>query len=459
MTTTPAAIATGTPRRVRGSAALAALALLLVGCAPTEPAPPASPPAASAVAIPETAVGEMTQWILGEMNGESESAAADWAERLHADFTAEVSADEVAALINRQIRPARPLTPLAYRGDEGHAVTTIAGALGDPFDLDLTVDDGGLIVGLWLGPVQPSHTPAASMDEIRDRLAALPGAVRALITLDGEVLYQRAPDAAAPIGSMFKLYVLAAVADAVAAGTVSWDDTLTVTADVRSLPSGELQDAPEGTEVTVRDATEKMISISDNTATDMLIALVGRDAVEAAVAALGHHEPGTMRPFLTTREAFALLWGRHEDLRTRWTDGDEAARRTVLAELAARPFDIGVDDVDDAPGWAAGIEWFATAHDIAAAHAGLSVRAESMPQIAEILAVNPGVGVDAARWPVVAFKGGSSPGAVSGSWRAVDADGRVLMMTLLLSDEDAAAVTDAQPELFGLAADVFAVAD
>jgi beta-lactamase class A len=78
-----------------------------------------------------------------------------------------------------------------------------------------------------------------------------------------------------------KLYVLHALGDAVAAGKLSWDQPLTVTAQLKSLPSGVLQYEPEGTQISVLDAAAKMISISDNTAADMLIHLVGRSAVEA----------------------------------------------------------------------------------------------------------------------------------------------------------------------------------
>jgi beta-lactamase class A len=50
---------------------------------------------------------------------------------------------------------------------------------------------------------------------------------------------------------------------------------LTVTAQLKSLPSGVLQYESDGTQISVLDAATKMISISDNAATDMLINLVG----------------------------------------------------------------------------------------------------------------------------------------------------------------------------------------
>ena len=55
------------------------------------------------------------------------------------------------------------------------------------------------------------------------------------------------PDTPAPLGAAFKLYVLDALGDAVAAGKVRWNQPLTVTAQLKSLPPGELQDEPDGT--------------------------------------------------------------------------------------------------------------------------------------------------------------------------------------------------------------------
>ncbi|ALJ21037.1 Cpe/LpqF family protein [Microbacterium sp. No. 7] len=439
-------------------AAVAALALLLAGCSDARNDPPATSPSATEpaapVEIPATPVGEATQWILGEMNAEDDTDPADWASRLHEDFTSQVSAEEVAELINTQIRPARPLVATAYEGTEREAVTRVEGSLGAPFDLSVVVDGENLITGLLLGPAMPPREAATSIDEVGERWAALPGDTRVLVTLDDETVLSTEPDAASPLGSIFKLYVLGAVADAVAAGTVSWDDTVTVTDDVRSLPSGELQDAPAGTEVTVREAAEKMISISDNTATDLLIGLVGREAVEAAVAGMGHHDPALLRPFLTTRELFALQWGGHDDLIARWESGDEAARRALLAELDGRPFEVGIEDVDDTVRWQHDLEWFANADDIAAAHEALHARGEADAAVTGALTMNPGVRIDAAAWPEIAFKGGSNIGVLTGSWRAVRADGAVLTLVVLSSDDTAIPLTT-QSELFGLVEDVF----
>lgn len=437
------------------SAALAAVVVLAVtACGSTQNDPPATPTAR--VEIPATPVGAVTEWVLDQMNGEADTDPADWAPRLHDDFTAEVSPQEVTDIINRQIRPARPLVPTAYEGTERASRTVIEGAVGAPFELSIVIDDDDLITGLFMGPVTPERTAATTLDEVAQRWAALPGDIRVLVTLDDETLLETEADAAAPLGSIFKLYVLGAVADAVASGALSWDDTVTVTDDLRSLPSGELQDAPVGTEVTVREAAEKMISISDNTATDLLIDRVGRDAVEGAVASMGHHDPAAMRPFLTSRELFALAWGDNDDLADRWQSGDEAVRRTVLTELDARPFDVDVNSLDDQVRWQDELEWFASADDVAAAHDALHARAQRDAVVGEALSINPGLPFDGAAWPHVAFKGGSDVGVLTGSWRAERSDGGVLTLVVLASD-DAQISADTQAELFGLVQDVFTI--
>src|SRR5699024_5109109 len=103
----------------------------------------------------------------------------------------------------------------------------------------------------------------------------------------------------APSGSVFKLLVLSAVIEAVEAGELTWDDELTITPAVKSLPSGQLQDHPDGSTVPVREAATLMISISDNTATDLLMEKVGPERLAASLARVSD-EPDRLTPLLTT---------------------------------------------------------------------------------------------------------------------------------------------------------------
>ena len=46
---------------------------------------------------------------------------------------------------------------------------------------------------------------------------------------------------------MFKLYILSAVANQIDAGDLKWDQQLTITEQIKSLPTGALQNKPDGT--------------------------------------------------------------------------------------------------------------------------------------------------------------------------------------------------------------------
>lgn len=122
-----------------------------------------------------------------------------------------------------------------------------------------------------------------------------------------------------------------------AAGKVGWDQPLTITAQLKSRLSGVLQYEPDGTQISVRDTAAKMISISDSTAADMLINLVGRSAVEAAPTATGMAIPALDRPFLTTREMSVLALEHWPGLAKRYLAADEPGRRALLASTIDRP--------------------------------------------------------------------------------------------------------------------------
>lgn len=284
------------------------------------------------------------------------------------------------------------------------------------------------------------------MDELSERFDDFPATVHALITpVDAadEPLLAREADEPAPLGSMFKLYVLLAVSQAVESGELSWDTTLTVAAHNRSLPSGELQDEPDGTEVTVREAATKMIQLSDNTATDMLMQELDREAIEDAVLDAGHHDPELLSPFPSTREFFQIGWGDPEYFDT-WANGSQDEQRALLEQLERKP--IGEHDVTVSgdPIWPDGVEWFASAEDIAAVH--IALQEQEDPMVREILSGNPGIPPEA--FDYVGFKGGSSPGVLTGSWYVEAVNGDSYVVVLQSATEDPAGISTSSQTLF-----------
>ncbi|MDO5496063.1 MAG: serine hydrolase [bacterium] len=427
-----------------------------------DPAPSATPAVdgtdGSAVEIPETASGEMVRFLLGLLEGEEDLAPADLEGRLSPTLLAAISAPELAELMNTSIRPARPFTLTDYTGTESQAAATLASSLAPPFTMSISVDDAGLLDGIFFAPATPPRESATSIEEVAERLDALPLESRTLVTLTPaggtpEVLISHSPDDAAPLASIFKLYVLLAVAQAVQDGAISWDQELPVSEEDYSVPAGELEGRDS---VTVREAATLMISISDNTATDLLMRLVGRDSVEAAVEASGHADPAAMQPFPTTRELFQLGWG-EEGLAEQWADADEAGRRTILEGLGTEAPPVEAIDLAGEPVWPEGVDWFASPEDIARLYEALDGAGD--PAIREILTVNPGAGLEFDReaWPVIEFKGGSSVGVLTGAWRAERADGAVLLL-ITLGAQDAGPIDAAdQAEFFGLVEDTFRI--
>ena len=222
-------------------------------------------------------------------------------------------------------------------------------------------------------------------------------------------------DTPAPLGSAFKLWVLAELARQVAAGDRHWGDVVPLGSP--SLPSGIVQAWPRGAPVTVQTLATLMVSISDNSATDTLVRLLGRDRVDAMAARFG-----ASGPVLTTREAFAIK--ADPALTAAWTQGDAAARRALLTAQAARIDAATLDPMMFSAGPVASdtVEWFAAPRDMARLLAYLR---DAGPVVRAILAINPGVDpATAARFAYVGYKGGSEPGVLALNVVAQAKDGR-----------------------------------
>ena len=230
-------------------------------------------------------------------------------------------------------------------------------------------------------------------------------------------------DLSLPLASIFKLYVLLAVAEAVHAGTVEWTDQLTITEEAKAVGSASLEELPSGAQVSVRTAAQEMISASDNMATDLLIARLGPGAVERALVSAGHHDPASMTPFPTMHELFSIGWGQ-PDLREQWKQASPQGRAQLLEQTNSRPFQP--DPVrTGTPASEFGAEWYGSAADICRVHAALQTTAfgEAAP-VRDILSAVPGIALDESKWPYIGAKGGNLPGDLTFSWYAVDRTGQ-----------------------------------
>lgn len=236
------------------------------------------------------------------------------------------------------------------------------------------------------------------------------------------------------IASTFKIYVLGEVARQVQDGTLGWDTPVTITDALRSMPSGDFAWMPAGHQVSVRDLAMAMMTNSDNTATDHLIGLLGRERVESAFAAFGHADPAVNEPLLLTRELFAIKMWQSDDWMARYTSAtDEEQLQLLTSEIAGKL-------INPSGGWGHwngptaidGIEWFASAEDLCRAMKTLwTLGGEpGMEPVREILTRNRGGVVDTTLWPRAGLKSGYEAGVVNSTYVLERNDGRVFFASV-----------------------------
>jgi len=304
-----------------------------------------------------------------------------------------------------------------------------------PFSVSLVLEPAGenRMAGLLFAPAPEADLQAPdTWDELTPLLADVAPDHTLFVAevVDGEcvpVQGVRQADAF-PLGSAFKLYVLHALAAQIIAGQHTWTETLPIQDELRSLPSGTMQNDPVGATWELAHYARQMISISDNTATDHLMTLVGEEAIQQALVATENSAIERMQPFLTTRDMF-ILKGAPESSLQSWLDApDEAARRALhdtlqtMTTAGVRPW--------TAPRAVDSVEWFASGEDLCDLMVSLHHLAEggAGQTVRDILSVNPGIPQPPGRWNYLAYKGGSEPGVLHLNWYAERADGRVFFI-------------------------------
>ena len=409
--------------------------VMLLGAACSSPGPATAGPV-KAVNPPGTPAGAQLRWLIAAAAHLPISGA-----QVRAHFDAAFLAQVSPAMLNQGLQAATGVQLLSIQVSEPGTLIAIVSTRGvlPRAQVALTVDGRGLISRLGIGPASTAPVPAtwagvdAAVRSVAPRVRLLVadvshGSCQPVHSID--------PAAAAPLGSAFKLYVLDALGTAVAAGTVRWNQPLTVTAQLKSLPSGDLQNEPDGTRISVQDTAAKMISISDNTAAGMLINLLGRPAVETALSTTGMASPALDRPFLTTREMFILKLSQWPAMANRYIAANQAGRRALLAgtvDPAPLPA-VAAAQAWTTPRDINSIEWFASADDICRAYTALAAlaRRPGLSPIGQVLSLNDGgLQLDPAQWKTTWFKGGSEPGVLTLAYLATTRTGHSYVVTVL----------------------------
>lgn len=328
-------------------------------------------------------------------------------------FLAEVPAEQVSRIVRQMVDSLGKPRAIVQDGDD-YAVETETHSI----PVKMTLDADGLIDGLLF---EPPVALTASLEETLEKVAGLADTVSYVVETAGTARFERDADRPLAVGSAFKLGVLRALTDDIAAGRRRWNDVATLEATDRSLPSGDLRLYPVGSPVTLHTLAAEMIARSDNTATDTLIRVVGAERIAEVLG---------IETLLTTRALFQLKADKTQA--DAYLSGSAADQAAILKRLSER----------DLPPVAAasslytpGLEWMIPVRRLCSLAVAVSG--------SDVFAINPGP-VRPRSWQSVAFKGGSETGVLNLTAALTGNDGRTHCLSVTLNgskpiDEAAAA--------------------
>ncbi|MEO8802788.1 MAG: serine hydrolase [Rudaea sp.] len=209
-------------------------------------------------------------------------------------------------------------------------------------------------------------------------------------------------------GSQFKLWVMGAVARAVANNTITTGQMVPMVASKLAL-AGTINSEPVNTPFPISDLAALMIGISDNTATDLLHGLVGRTLIDQVVNDYGVAQPLVLTPLLDISEQFSLYYSFDLPTAMSYVNGTEVFQQNFLQTQIAPLLPVTGGAYANTSILTAGT-WRATPMDICAAFAHL----RRLPQGSDAMdLVNHAMGSATAQpdvrnyWDRVWYKGGS----------------------------------------------------
>jgi beta-lactamase class A len=426
---------------------------------PPPPVAPAPPAKATYPGVPQTTAGEHLAWLLDAIaNKQGEITIADAEKRLHTKFLAQVPATQFVE-VTKGLVALNPIEVTAAKGTDLELVARLKTARGPLLALVSADPVTKQIEGLLFRPDTGDIPQPKTFEEALDMTSKLaPKAQLLVAALDKgtcKPLHATASKEQLAIGSTFKLWVLLALADKVIAGKAKWSDEVAVRDDWKS-PPGPVNDDAAGTKLTLQAYAERMISVSDNAATDHLFYTLGRKAIEAAMRSTKHASPARNIPMFSTRELTIFKLGTPDDEIEKYLKKREPQRRAHLDGLAGKPLDLS-----KAAEWTTGrridqLEWFANTDDLCRAMGTLWQRAQkdAAKPVLDVLSKRSGIEIDKTAFPYVGYKGGGEPGVMNVTFLVRRADDKWFVVSLTAN---APGATVDAPKLVGVVQGVFAL--
>jgi beta-lactamase class A len=154
-----------------------------------------------------------------------------------------------------------------------------------------------LLIFSLASTITAQTSPTNSLDQqIKNRVASFKGRVSLFArNLDTGQTYALNADERVRTASTIKIAVMVEAFARVAEGRAKWTDEVVLTKEKKYGGSGILYELSDGLRLTLRDAVNLMMLISDNTATNLVLEVLTTDAVNARMESLGLNQIKIMR--------------------------------------------------------------------------------------------------------------------------------------------------------------------
>ncbi|MFA5479896.1 MAG: serine hydrolase [Candidatus Muiribacteriota bacterium] len=260
-------------------------------------------------------------------------------------------------------------------------------------DSRISFNSDNLVNSLWFGGPQLTEDDFDKI--IKDFSKIAEHTSITIIKNNKDYILKHNHDKKLGVGSAFKLYVLRALDEKIKRRETGWSRVVFLKDELKTLPSGILQEWPDMTPVTLKTLANLMIQFSDNTATDILIDYLKPEYIEK-------FSPKSIAPFMSTSQMFNLKLGTNHKFRVDYSKSDLKQQRRILNSLKKQ---FSMDD-ESVRNWKNPIdvdliEWFVSTDDLCRVIYELRNN--------NSININPGT-LAKKDWEKIGFKGGSEPG-------------------------------------------------
>src|SRR6185503_18315038 len=151
-----------------------------------------------------------------------------------------------------------------------------------------------------------AQTPAKLDDQVKPIVASFKGKVSLFAkNIDTGETYALNPDERVRTASTIKIAVMIEAFARVNEGKAKWTNEVVLTKEKKVSGSGILSELSDGLKLTLRDAVNLMMILSDNTATNLVLDVLTTDAVNARMESLGFKQIKINRKVMSGGESMA----------------------------------------------------------------------------------------------------------------------------------------------------------